>query len=97
MLLAVGLPDVSLRGGMAEIKAIEVEAQLWKITSRVDHSYDVTFKIPEYYIEQTQEMMGHLLEEVRILVEFNPQNREISGDDTQREGSVRRRKRQPRG
>lgn len=70
------------------IRAVEIRAQLWRITSRMDHSFDVTLKTDEECLRQIQEMMGHNLEEVRVVMEFDPQNRERSGDD--RPGSKNR-------
>jgi hypothetical protein len=55
-------------GWLAEKLAVEFNAELWKIASRVDNTYDVTLKVPEQCLPMVQIMMGWLRDEVEIVM-----------------------------
>jgi hypothetical protein len=77
---------------MSEIRAIEIRATVWKVASRQDHTFDVTFKVSEDCLEQTQQLIAHMLDEVRMVIEFEPQVRENNGNDRSRSkvGKIRK-------
>ena len=55
---------------MIEPLAVEFEAELRQIKSMVDHSFNVTINVPEYCLEQVQQMMGHLGSLLNIVAIF---------------------------
>jgi len=52
----------------AGIRAVEFEAEVRKITSLVDHTYNLTLNVPEYHIEKVKAMLGWLGDQVRIVI-----------------------------
>jgi hypothetical protein len=56
-----------------ELKAVELEAELWRATTRPDGSVDWVLKVPEYCVPQSQVMLGHMLELVHVVIEFSGQ------------------------
>ncbi len=54
---------------MAEaIKAVEFEAEVWQVKSRADHTYSLTLIIPEYCLSQAKELMGWLMDQVKVAI-----------------------------
>jgi hypothetical protein len=54
---------------MAEIKAVELEAQVWQIKSlTTDNTYHVVLNVPEYCLAQVQVLMGWLKDEVKVVI-----------------------------
>lgn len=51
-----------------QVKAIEFEAELRQIRSMADHTYNVTLNVPEYCLPQVKELLGWLMNEVRVAI-----------------------------
>lgn len=51
-----------------DAKAVHFEAELRQIKSMADHSYNVVINVPEYCLEQVQEMMGWLGDQVDVVI-----------------------------
>jgi hypothetical protein len=65
----VGADDCQNEARVAEaIKAVEFEAEVRQIKSMADHSFNLTLNIPEYCLPQAQEMMGWLLDQVKVAI-----------------------------
>ena len=52
-----------------EIKAVEIRVEVRKVTSMVDHTYNITLNLPEDCLPQAQVIMGWIGDEVRVLME----------------------------
>lgn len=52
--------DEQDEGDLETMTAIHFDAELRAIKSMSDHTYNVTLNIPEYNLEQVQELMGML-------------------------------------
>ena len=48
--------------------AIHFDAEVRQIKTMVDHSFNVTLNIPEYNLEQVQELMGMLGDMVAVAI-----------------------------
>ncbi len=51
-----------------EIHGIEIRAEVRKIASMVDHTYNVTLNIPEDCIEQVKVLLGWIGDEVKVVI-----------------------------
>ena len=47
---------------------VKFEAELRQVKSMADRSYNLTLNIPEYNLEQAQELMGWLLDHVAVAI-----------------------------
>lgn len=56
---------------MSDVKAVEFDAELRQIKSMADHSYNVTLNVPEYCLPQVKEMMGWLVDQVKVAIVNN--------------------------
>ena len=53
----------------SEIKAVELEAQVWQIKSlTTDNTYHVVLNVPEYCLEQVKVLMGWLKDSVKVVI-----------------------------
>lgn len=65
----VGKAHAENEANLAEaIKAVEFEAELRQVKSMADRSYNVTLNVPEYCLPQVQELMGWLLDRVKVAI-----------------------------
>jgi hypothetical protein len=51
-----------------EIHAVEIQAEVRKITSMADGSYNIVLNVGEDMLDQTQEMMGWIRELVTAVI-----------------------------
>lgn len=57
---------------MAEDKvAVEVDAEIRQVKSMADGSINVTLNLPEYCIPQAKWLLDHLLDAVRVLIQYD--------------------------
>ena len=68
---------------MAEPQVVKFDAELRQIKSMADGTFNLTLNLPEYALEQTQEMMGWLKHQVDVAVVCVPplQNNTIKKDE----------------
>jgi hypothetical protein len=57
---------------MAEIKVVEITAELRQIKTMVDGTYSITLNLPEYMVEQVAVMLKWLNCEVHCVIEKKP-------------------------
>lgn len=57
---------------MAEPQVVKFDAELRKISSMADGTYNLVLNIPEYALPQTQTMMGWLKSQVDVAVVWQP-------------------------
>ena len=57
---------------MAEIKAVEIEAELVQIKSMANGTVNVVLNLPEYCIPQAKVMMDWLKDMVHCVIEKEP-------------------------
>lgn len=55
---------------MSGVKAVEVACEIVQVKSMVDRSTNVTINIPEYCQEQALEIMRHVKEMAKAIIEF---------------------------
>ena len=61
---------------MAEVKAVEIRAEVRKVATCVDHTVTITLNLPENCIKQAQVLMSWIGYEVHAVIEkVQPQNR----------------------
>lgn len=65
----VGAHDRADGGCLAEVKAVEFEAEVRQVKSMADGTYNIILNVPEYCLPQVKVIMGWLLAEVRIVME----------------------------
>lgn len=53
---------------MSDVKAVEFEAELRSIKSMADQTYNITLNVPEYCLLQVKEMMGWLVDQVKVTI-----------------------------
>ena len=53
---------------MADIKAVEIVAELRQIKTMADGTFTITLNLPEYCADQVKVMLDWLLEEVKIVM-----------------------------
>ncbi len=58
--------------GAINIKAIEIEAELKQIKTRVDGSVDIVLNCPEYVMPQVKVMLDWLNDMVHCIIELGP-------------------------
>ena len=59
----------------AEVKAVEIDAELRQVKSMVDGTFNVTLNVPEYCLPQVQQMLGWLKDEIRAVIQIVPDSR----------------------
>jgi hypothetical protein len=53
---------------MAEVKAVEIRAELRQIKTMADHTVNVTLNVSEEFLPQAQVLMGWLLDEIGVVM-----------------------------
>lgn len=71
-------------GGMAEVRGVEVRAELRQIKTMVDRTVNITLNLPEDCTEQVKVLLDWLGLEVGVVIANVPENREKSGYDRKR-------------
>jgi len=56
----------------SEIKAVEIEAELKQIKTRVDGTVDIVLNLPEYCIPQAKVLLDWLNSMVHCVIEVKP-------------------------
>jgi hypothetical protein len=54
-----------------DIKALEIECEIRQIKSMCDNTVNLTINIPEYCKEQASELLKHIGELAKVLIEFS--------------------------
>lgn len=57
---------------MADVKAVELRAQLLRIRTRADRTADITLNVPEDCAEQVKVLFGWLMNEVGAVIVYEP-------------------------
>jgi hypothetical protein len=52
-----------------EPRAVEIRAEVRKVTSMVDHTYNIILNVPEDCLPQARVVMGWVGDEIRALLE----------------------------
>lgn len=55
---------------MERIKAVEVECEIVQVKTMVDRSTNITLNIPEYCQDMALEIMRHVKEMAKAVIEF---------------------------
>lgn len=50
------------------VKAVELEAELRSVKSMSDHSYNIILNVGEEGLEQVKELMGWLVDRVKLVI-----------------------------
>lgn len=67
-----------------EIKAVEVRAEIRQIKTMADGTMNVVLNLPEDCKPQVKVLLDWLGMEVRGVIEYTPENREITGNGKRR-------------
>jgi hypothetical protein len=58
--------------GEPQVKAVEIEAELRQIKSMTDHSYNIILNVGEEGLAQVKELMGWVLDRVKLVIIDEP-------------------------